>query len=285
MTPLNENQKLFLWLGIAIIVAMGLYPPWKFINESPTGFGFLYMPPSVVGQPPVKLDISRLLVEWSLVGFVTAGLIVSAQKGAATNKNVAPSESVPKPSAKQEPTKDVSKDKSKTIKFPELTLGEVLVESEDDPDYWEGIGEARGLVQIPAGSNVQLEVRKEKPLNLVGLKEMDPHAIQSIDFSESEVDDQDLAHLLHFNRLYEVDLSHTQITDEGVEQLVKVTSLKKIWLDNTKVTAASLDKLKALQALTKVSLTGTDITEASVKSIKDSFPKDCEIIMASGIPA
>ncbi len=284
MTPLNENQKLFLWLGIAIIVAMGLYPPWKFINESPTSFGFLYMPPSVVGQPPVKLDISRLLVEWSLVGFVTAGLIVTAQNAPAKNKSVAASESVPKASAKQEPPKDVSM-AAKTIKFPELTLGEVLVESEDDPDYWEGIGEARGLVKIPAGSNVQLEVRKEKPLNLVGLKEMDPHAIQSIDFSESEVDDQDLAHLLHFNRLYEVDLSHTQITDEGVEQLVKVTSLKKIWLDNTKVTAASLEKLKALQALTKVSLTGTDITEASVKSMKDSFPKDCEIIMASGIPA
>jgi hypothetical protein len=284
MTPLNETQKLYLWLGIAIIVGMGLFPPWKFINESPTSFGFLYMPPSVVGQPPVKLDISRLMVEWSLVGFVTAGLIVTAQTAPAKNKKIAPAESVPKPSAKQEPPKD-SPATGKTIKFPEFSIGEVLVESQDDPEYWEGIGEARGLVKIPADSNVQLEVRKEKPLNLIGLKEMDPHAIQSIDFSESEVEDQDLAYLLHFNRLYEVDFSHTKITDEGVEQLAKVISLKKIWLDNTKVTEASLDKLKALQSLVKVSLTGTDITEASVKSIKDSFPKDCEIIMASGIPA
>jgi hypothetical protein len=305
MTPLNENQKMFLWLGILGIVVTGLYPPWKFINESPASLGFLYSPPSVVGGLPVKLDITRLMVEWSLVGFITVGLIATAQKAPAKNQNASETEATPKPSAKQEPPRLISNSGAKeastpttneatnmasavvlkSVKFPDKTLGEVLVESQDDPDYWEGIGEARGIVKIPFGSKVQLEVRKEKPLNLAGLKELDPHALQSIDFSDSQVEDADLAYLLQFDSLYEVDLSHTSISDEGVEELVKVASIKKIWLDNTKITDASLDKLKALQNLNKLSLTGTDISESSVKSLKDAFPKNCEIIMASGIPA
>jgi hypothetical protein len=269
---------------------MGLYPPWKFINETPASFGFLYAPPP--GQ--IKLDISRLLVEWSLAGFVTAGLIASAQKVAKNSKANSSSNSKsivdPEPSKaaaakSSQQSKTTTNGATKSIKFPENSLGEVLVESEDDPDYWEGLGEARGTVKIPSGSNVQLEVRKEKPMNLVGLKDLDAHALQSIDFSESEVEDDDMQYLLHFSKLYEVDLSHTAISDEGIEQLVKLHSLKKIWLDNTKVTDAALEKLKALQGLTKVSLTGTDIAESSIREAKEAFPKNCEIIMASGIPA
>jgi hypothetical protein len=300
MNPLNENQKLFLWLGIFIIVAMGLYPPWKFITETPTSFGFLYAPPP--GQ--VKLDYTRLSVEWVMAAVVTFGLVVSAQKsGSALTKST---EEISKASSSSSSSSAAAehsagrfatdapslkdprlsaKGSSHTIKFPDHSLGEVLVESNDDPDYWEGIGEARGLVDVPNGSNIQLEVRKEKPMHLVGLKELDPHALQSIDFSESAVEDEDLQYLLHFSRLHEIDLSHTAISDEGVEQLVKLHSLKKIWLDNTRITDAALEKLKGLQGLTKVSLTGTDIAESSIRDLKDSFPQNCEIIMASGIPA
>ncbi|HEY9731224.1 MAG TPA: hypothetical protein V6C89_04895 [Drouetiella sp.] len=297
MNPLNENQKLCLWLGIFIIVAMGLYPPWKLITETPTSFGFLYAPPP--GQ--VKLDYTRLSVEWVMAAVVTFGLVLSAQKSsspaAKDNQEVAktssssnaPVEQAQGKSASHAPSAQNSrpstKGNSKTIKFPETSLGEVLVESKDDPEYWEGIGEARGVVNVPTGSNIQLEVRKEKPMHLVGLKELDPHALQSIDFSESAVEDEDLQYLLHFSRLHEIDLSHTAISDEGIEHLVKLQSLKKIWLDNTKITDAALAKLNGLQQLTKVSLTGTDVAESSIRELKDSFPKNCEIIMASGIPA
>lgn len=289
MNPLNENQKLFLWLGILAVVAMGIYPPWKFVNETPTSFAFLYAPPP--GQ--VQLDYSRLLVEWSLAGIVTAGLIATAQTASAKIKTASSTASTKTSSAQEPPKVTPSKSSSKTastgatksVKFPETSLGEILVESADDPDYWEGIGEARGTVKIPVGSNVQLEVRKEKPMHLAGLKELDPHALQSIDFSESEVEDDDIQYLLHFSKLHEVDLSYTSISDEGIEQLAKLNSLKRIWLDNTKVTDAALEKLKALQGLTKISLTGTDIAESSIREVKDAFPKNCEIIMASGIPA
>lgn len=289
MNPLNENQKLWLWLGILVIVAMGLYPPWKLITETPTSFGFLYAPPP--GQ--VKLDYSRLSVEWVMAAVVTFGLVLSAQKSGAVEKSTsasasANSSSTSAKSASAEAKSSLPSSKSESsqsIKFPDTSLGEVLVESHDDPDYWEGIGEACGVVRIPTGSNVQLEVRKEKPMHLAALKSLDPHALQSIDFSESAVEDEDLQYLLHFKKLYEIDLSHTSISDEGVEQLSKVHSLRKIWLDNTKVTDASLETLKKLQELTKVSLTGTDVAESSIRELKDAFPKNCEIIMASGIPA
>lgn len=295
MNHLNENQKLCLWLGILVIVAMGLYPPWKFITETPTSFGFLYAPPP--GQ--VKLDYMRLSVEWVMAAVVTFGLVISAQKAPAVRSNDATltknesnqqasqsavTNAAQKSSAQQD-AKSSSNVATKSIKFPDTSLGEVLVESQDDPDYWEGIGEARGVVKIPKGSNVQLEVRKEKPLHLSSLKELDPHALQSIDCSESAVEDDDLEYLLHFSKLYEIDLSHTSISDEGVEKLSQIHSLKKIWLDNTKVTDASLETLKKLQGLTKVSLTGTDVAESTIRELKDAFPKNCEIIMASGIPA
>lgn len=270
-----------MWIGIALIVAMGLYPPWQEIGGNPTGYGFLYSPPLTPGHF-LKLDWSRLLLQWSLIGFVTAGLLASAQTAATHSKAKAIAQP---PQKKDEPLKPAQTKGSRTIKFPDQSLGEVLVDAEDDPDYWEGLCEARGVVKIPSGRNVQLEVPKETPLNLSAMKELDPHAIQSIDFSESEVRDEDLSYLVHFSRLYEIDLSHTAIGDEGISHLVKVTSLKKIWLDRTKISDESLEKLRSLQELAKISLTGTEVTEGSIKKLKDEFPSGCEIIMASGIKA
>ena len=270
-----------MWIGIAVIVAMGLYPPWQVIGGNPAGYGFLYSPP-LMPEQILKLDWSRLLLQWCLVGFVTAGALASAQTASAQSKVHPTAEPLQK---KDEPPKSAQSKASKTIKFPEQSLGEILVDAEDDPDYWEGICEARGVVKIPPGRNVQLEVPKETPLNLSAMKELDAHALQSIDFSDSEVQDADLAYLVHFSRLYEIDLSHTAIGDEGISHLVKVTSLKKIWLDKTKVSDDSLEKLKGLQQLAKISLTGTEVTEGSIRKFKDEFPSGCEIIMASGIEA
>ncbi len=99
------------------------------------------------------MNLTRLFVEWSLAGFVTAGLIASAQKGAAKNTVAAAEEAAPKSSVNQEPAKAAAAMSKLTRQrllgklppnpsnFRTFSLGEVLVESEDDPEYWEGIGE------------------------------------------------------------------------------------------------------------------------------------------------
>lgn len=318
-----------MWVGIAGCVAMGLYPPWKYLSEAPGPFGFLYSPPTGANGMSLKLDLVRLCVEWCIVGFVTIGLMISSAKngnssgtsassgnsangtgntsnGTANSSNGTANSSngtagttnatstsssatsgievTYEAPVKQSPKTDKS-GSTKAVKFPDFSVGEVLIESQDDSEYWDGVGEARGTVYVPTKSNVQLEVLKEKPMHLVALKDMDPHALQSIDFSESAVTDEDLSYISHFSRLYEIDLSHTSVTDDGIEHLANIHSLRKIWLDNTKITEAALDNLKKLQQLDKVSLTGTDISESSIKSVKESFPRNCEIIMASGTPA
>lgn len=284
---LNEKQKSSLWMGILTIVAMGVFPPWKESGGagSPASYAPIFAPPVLASQVAPEIDFSRLLLQCGLVGLVTGGMLATAATAAAAaaanhqvNSN-AQKPSSPAPST----TPALAKAKVRTLKFPDdSSIGEVLLESEDDPDYWEAVGAATGLVTVPAGRNIQLEIRKEGQLELTALKQLDPHAIQSLDLSGSAVKDADLAEIVHFNRLNEIDLSDTQITDSGVENIAKIHSLKKIWLDNSKVTDSALKALTALQELQKVSFVGTEVTEQGIEQVKAEFPSKCEIVMASG---
>lgn len=82
----GKPHKVTMLLGITIIVLMGLYPPWIYYTpshplgapiETPAGYAFIFNPPSperAGRMHGVSLDIKRLLVQWSFVGIVTAGL-------------------------------------------------------------------------------------------------------------------------------------------------------------------------------------------------------------------
>ncbi len=81
------TKNLALWLGILVIVVMGIIPPWKMtISVSmsstsvekvmPSTYGPLWDPP----DPPNmyysrSIDFSRLCIQWGLVALVTAGLM------------------------------------------------------------------------------------------------------------------------------------------------------------------------------------------------------------------
>jgi hypothetical protein len=73
---LGAGQKVVLWLGILLLVAMGLVPPWRAGPEGgrgALGYGFILEPP---GQD-AQIDLARLLVPCALVAVVTAGLMVT----------------------------------------------------------------------------------------------------------------------------------------------------------------------------------------------------------------
>jgi len=306
MTLLNEQQKTSLWMGILTIVAMGVFPPWKEIGPQggPVNYAPIFEPPVLVSKAAPEIDFSRLLLQCGLVGLVTGGMLATAASAAAaqqapstTKKSVEPvvaakPQPVPQPEAGAKPkapqaqpekTASAAKPKVRTLKFPEnMSIGEVLLESEDDPDYWESVGAATGIVTVPAGRSIQLEVSKEDDVQFSALKNLDPHAIQSLDLSGSCVKDEDLNEIVHFNRLNEIDLSDTDITDSGVESIAKIHSLKRVWLDHSKVTDRALKTLTGLQELQKVSFVGTEITESALHEIKSEFPAQCQIVMASG---
>lgn len=54
---MNKKQKIVLWLGIAVFVLMGLYPPADFDGAA--------------------LDPPQLLIQWAMVVVVAGGLLVT----------------------------------------------------------------------------------------------------------------------------------------------------------------------------------------------------------------
>jgi hypothetical protein len=92
---MNKNQKKVIIVGLVLIVLMGLFPPWihtfnvKAVNIERAGnYGFMFSPP-----PPernlsflneklwgVRLDVSRLLIQWILVVVIVCGLVVLLKK-------------------------------------------------------------------------------------------------------------------------------------------------------------------------------------------------------------
>ena len=82
---MNKKQKICLWIGIAIIVLMSLFPPWFYTHaritevQTNAGYHFLLIPPlpyDKVGSG-IRLDTSRLFVQWVVIAIITSGLIVT----------------------------------------------------------------------------------------------------------------------------------------------------------------------------------------------------------------
>ena len=85
---MNDKQKKCLWVGIALIVVMGLFPPWVCETDSFFGGGSKLLhhittepgPYSWIDDPPAKakfVDLYRLGIQYFLVAVVTAGLIIT----------------------------------------------------------------------------------------------------------------------------------------------------------------------------------------------------------------
>jgi len=86
------RKNFALWLGILVIVVMGIIPPWKMtvsVSQSdasinkviPSMYQPLWDPP----DPPNvyysrSIDFSRLCIQWGLVALVTAGLMYTLPK-------------------------------------------------------------------------------------------------------------------------------------------------------------------------------------------------------------
>lgn len=114
---MNDKQKKCLWAGIALIVAMGLFPPWVCERETKIAFGHGEWksitepgPYSWIGDPPGKInsqgylyirpkfvDLYRLGIQYFVVSVVTAGLIITLRdkKGGKIFKDITTAEEKP----------------------------------------------------------------------------------------------------------------------------------------------------------------------------------------------
>ncbi len=67
---MQPRQRKCIYAGVAVMVLMGLYPPWMQVFPGhltkPLGYGWLFWPPSDV-PGGLEIDVVRLLVQWAVV--------------------------------------------------------------------------------------------------------------------------------------------------------------------------------------------------------------------------
>lgn len=83
---LNSKQLRILIAGVVIFVAIGLFPPWTYTfnaesipSEKPAGYALIVSPPNPEQAVPVfgvRLDISRLLIQWLVLVAATGSLLL-----------------------------------------------------------------------------------------------------------------------------------------------------------------------------------------------------------------
>jgi len=300
---LKESQIKNLWLGLTVLTMIGIYPPWKEYGavESPLGFASIFSPPSLSreamsrGVTRVDIDFSRLSVELFLGLATAAVLVVSAgskdARGGRETKSVASAPTSLNANAGATAGSGAASagisEKAKAVPanmvlvdLPEgESLGEILVESADDPDYWEPLCQARGQVLLPRGRKFQLELAKDRRVDTSLLKRFPTGYLFSIDGSDAKLTDDDAEKLAMVQGLKELDLSGTPISSKAVEKLRSLKSLEKLWLDNTLIDDASVPFLISLGELKKLSLQGTSLNDLSKESLKKDLPTEIELVV------
>lgn len=296
-----DKQRFIFLTTIFLIAAMGMCPPWKEAGAKglPLSWAPIFSPP-VPKRPEngLEIDFARLFLQIGVLAVLSGGVQMAFQdpkakfnqfKQSATPFNpvtvvppVAQTENESRNAAQVKEVllnpsdiKEVTSPQFDILELPaHLAIGEFLIESDEDPDSWEWLADAKGTIKVPRGKSIQLEVAKDKSVDFALLKRIPPQILDSMDLSDSQVKDDDLANLKRFTRLKEIDLSGTSV--KALEHLSSIKSLRKLWLDNTAVDDAAVAILAEMNKLQKLSLKETKVTEAGLDKLKASL-NNCKI--------
>lgn len=106
----------------------------------------------------------------------------------------------------------------------------------DGNEDWTLVGEAQGVVVVPADRSVMLEVLAESARDLSSLSTLAPDSINAIWLGNTWVDDEQLVHLSRLTGLQWLDIQNNgQITDNGIAQLRPLRSLRSLGLHWTRI--------------------------------------------------
>lgn len=76
---MNAKQRRALWIGISVMIAMAMYPPWVVAlrgSTMPFGYSWIFRP-SNPHDTWIALDLARLFVQWIAVCLATGAAIWS----------------------------------------------------------------------------------------------------------------------------------------------------------------------------------------------------------------
>lgn len=308
---LSDRQKFNFMLGLIALCVIGSYPPWRLYGEQsrPLGFAPIFDPPTAALVPgvPGKIDIdfSRLGLEVLMATLLTGGLLIigggnsgpgiNAKKGgfmerlaeaqAQARETILASQEAQRlaqqataPAQAAASAAAASDPRYTRIELPSnYYLGELLVESDDDPDYWDSFCPAKGVVNLPKNKKIQLELAKDIRVDLAFLAAFPAGTIHSIDASECKLTDEDVSNLTVMSGLKELDLTGTPITSSSVSKLRALGRLERLWLDRTLINDECVPALASLSKLKKLSLTETKLNDLSLETLRKDL-SSCEVV-------
>ncbi len=188
----------------------------------------------------------------------------------------------------------------RTIHFPDdRAIGIIYLLDTDehdlsairDYDRWQRIGEARGVVRLPARGLVRLDLARSAVADLSPLQQLDTQAIQVLRLRNLGAHDDALRHVSHWkgllrldlqgnfftgqaledivlmHGLLSLDLGDTTIGDDGIRQIAPLKSLRQIDLKRSRITDRSLELLGSMSRLESLDLYQTAITDRGVAHI------------------
>lgn len=144
---------------------------------------------------------------------------------------------------------------ARLVRFPAShSMGALFVRRVfSDGDYapWEPWGNAQGVIAVPVGRELRLNVTPQASTDL------SPFAALGSD---------DLQYL---------QLSSTRVNNAGLVHLSKLTGLRVLWLYDTPISDAGLVHLRSLTGLRVINLRSTLVTSAGADALQDALPQ-CE---------
>ncbi len=140
------------------------------------------------------------------------------------------------------------------VRFPAShSLGALWARDRDPEGYafWEPLGDARGVVAVPGGKELRLNVTPQASTDLSPLA-----ALQSDD-------------------LQYLQLSGTRVNNAGLAHIRGLTGLRVLWLYDTQVSDAGLIHLRGLAGLRVLNLRSTLVSVGGVDALQQALPQ-CE---------
>lgn len=166
--------------------------------------------------------------------------------------------------------------RGRTLRFPgDRALGIIYVHPEDAPDLtsmnrydlWKRIGDARGLVALPAKGLVRLDVSKAALADLSPLEQLAPESIQVLSFHDLAATDEALRHVGHFTGLKKINLGGNYFTGRGLRQLGNLVRLMSIGLADSTIDDEGIRAIAHLKSLRSIGLYRSRITDQALELI------------------
>ncbi len=173
-----------------------------------------------------------------------------------------------------------NKGASRTLRFPKArSLGVFFVQDRRiqgglldytrEGEHWDKLGQAKGLVPVPAGKKLRLDVSREALKDLSPLLELGANDLYMLTFFRcgSEGPDQScMRYMSAITGLKVLNLWNTTITDKSLSLIKGMKSLTHLYLPAT-IGDAGLASVSELQSLEVLGLYLTAVTDAGLSQL------------------